>query len=420
MFFLNKNSFTITRIGLYYYAFAVNLGVAFVSIAKILIAFIFIYNIILSFTYSNIYFYKKFISSILCCSIIIGLLWMNITAFWSIANYDEIIIAFRRYDRLLILPMLYLLINDNRTIFNIIRIIVLMQIFILFSSFLMLLGFNLPWAMPYIAVHFFNENSISFNHKLGILYTSTLEQPIMSVLLFLLLIQFRKLFNFLKSNILFILLLLLIFINVFYFMIGRSAYIGMLIVVSLLIYYKLPIKLKKYSIFIPIIFIIILFISSSKFNSRLLDSYTVIKEFKLNDNNTVIGDRLDFTRNSFKTIIHNPILGVGLGGWKQSYLSFDGREFNPPSNPHNQYLLWFCEGGVIGLLFLLLILFSLFKEGLKLNKKYKELIFIITILISVLFLFTCLFFGAVLSDFFFIIIASVLNLNYNKINKFIK
>ena len=269
--FFEKHTSAFTRSSIYYYAFAVNLGVAFIAIAKILIAFSLILNIFISLINSNKSLVKKFLPSYLCISIIIGLFWMNLTSFWSIGNNDEILTAIRRHDRLLFLPILYLLISNKKIALNTIKIIVLMQIFILFSSYLMLFGLNVPWAMPYIAVHFFNENPINYNHNLGILYTSTLEQPIMTTILFILLIQFRRIFKFLKSDIIFVLVILAIFVNTFYFMIGRSAYLGMIIVTTLVVFYKLPDRLKKYIYLIPLVMFIIFTMSSSNFSARLSD-----------------------------------------------------------------------------------------------------------------------------------------------------
>ena len=77
--------------------------------------------------------------------------------------------------------------------------------------------------------------------------------------------------------------------------------------------------------------------------------------------NTSVGLRIAFTRNSFEIIRKNPLFGVGTGDFSQEYAKVNQR--NTPTlfatvQPHNMYVLELVQFGVIGLASLLSILYA--------------------------------------------------------------
>lgn len=89
-------------------------------------------------------------------------------------------------------------------------------------------------------------------------------------------------------------------------------------------------------------------------------------------NNNSVFDRILMLRNSLKMIGDHPFLGVGLNNWKLVYTSYGvmGTEvINSGAmnfeHPHNDYLLIFCEQGVIGIIFYLLFFVFVFKKWIK-------------------------------------------------------
>ena len=85
-----------------------------------------------------------------------------------------------------------------------------------------------------------------------------------------------------------------------------------------------------------------------------------------------------------------------------------GLQTNPPSNPHNQFLLWWVEFGGVGLLFLLAFFISIYRDSQLLNLKESRSLICITSLAIVMSLFNCPFYGVGMGEFFMILFGALL------------
>jgi O-antigen ligase len=91
---------------------------------------------------------------------------------------------------------------------------------------------------------------------------------------------------------------------------------------------------------------------SPVFHDRVDQAYTEVVDFR-NNLHSSVGMRLAFWKNSWKIIKENVWTGVGTGDFQAAYAavnkrySFDLRETD---NPHNQYILVFCQLGLLGLI----------------------------------------------------------------------
>jgi O-antigen ligase len=94
----------------------------------------------------------------------------------------------------------------------------------------------------------------------------------------------------------------------------------------------------------------------------------------LQDGSVGTGDsnRLQFLRVTGAMIAEKPFIGFGIGGWRQEYpVRAQGLETAFMSTPHNDYLLYGSELGVIGLILLAWIFGGLVRESLR-NKSTKS------------------------------------------------
>jgi O-antigen ligase len=79
-------------------------------------------------------------------------------------------------------------------------------------------------------------------------------------------------------------------------------------------------------------------------------------------------NRLQFLRVTGAMIAEKPFVGFGIGGWRQEYpVRAQGLETAFMSTPHNDYLLYGSELGVIGLILLAWIFGALVVESLRAN-----------------------------------------------------
>jgi O-antigen ligase len=89
---------------------------------------------------------------------------------------------------------------------------------------------------------------------------------------------------------------------------------------------------------------------------------------------TSIGDRLNFYATSARIIRENPVFGVGLGGFPAAFREqITGTEITPTHNPHNQYLLFGAQLGLVGLAVFLWLLWMLWRAGLRLEDGFERM-----------------------------------------------
>jgi O-antigen ligase len=70
--------------------------------------------------------------------------------------------------------------------------------------------------------------------------------------------------------------------------------------------------------------------------------------------NTSVGSRLEYYRNSVELIGQHPVIGSGTGGFKGAYAALvKGTGMEAAVNPHNEYLMVMVQLGVVGLALLL-------------------------------------------------------------------
>jgi O-antigen ligase len=82
------------------------------------------------------------------------------------------------------------------------------------------------------------------------------------------------------------------------------------------------------------------------------------------DINTSSGERLIYWQTSLRAIAERPLYGFGSGGWNQEFQNLTDHKlkqsFYNIDNPHQMFLLWAVEGGMIGLALLLGLFASIY------------------------------------------------------------
>ena len=101
-------------------------------------------------------------------------------------------------------------------------------------------------------------------------------------------------------------------------------------------------------------------------NRRLQGVSSAIITLQEGNVGTGESNRLQFLRVTSAMIVEKPVIGFGIGGWRQEYpVRAAGLETAFMSTPHNDYLLYGAELGVVGLFLLLWIFGALVRESLK-------------------------------------------------------
>jgi O-antigen ligase len=293
----------------------------------------------------------------------------------------------------LAIPFVTYLVISERVALKVIEIWIFAQIIVIFSSYGLWLGLSIPWAISVDANQFYTP------------FTTTLEQPIMNSVMLSVLwfyrVHFIRRFGVAVVSLGFLLTL----INISFLMVGRSGIFSMIIVLTMFFWFSANQKIRKYILLIPIIIFLTLYAFSPKFHSRVDLIPLEITEFQKGNIETSQAIRLEFWHRSIQAIEKKPILGYGVGSWPDAYkIALNGEQGIKADSPHQQFLLWWVEEGTVGLILLLTIFFSIYKDSLNLQARSKHALLTILIVLFFVSFMNCPLQGAGISEFFSLII----------------
>ncbi len=127
---------------------------------------------------------------------------------------------------------------------------------------------------------------------------------------------------------------------------------------------------------------------SPVFKQRVDTAYSEFNRFRENAD-TSIGLRLLYWENSWYMFVRAPLLGVGTGDFAAEYRRVNEQHsphIGPTDNPHSQYVLMATRLGVLGLLSLVMLLYSQFREALRIGEPRRHLLIAFPVLFMVIML----------------------------------
>lgn len=230
-----------------------------------------------------------------------------------------------------------------------------------------------------VSIFYLLNNELTFDDRLRAFFLSPNHlamylSPVLLIVLFLLLynkkLNIEKQSYFLKtiSNIQYPVSIIIISIPLF-FTYSHGAFLGIFIGISYLFIRSRRLKIKNVYLLGFILLLGLIFISSNKFD-QITDS----------NNRSSFHSRLMIWNTATEIIKDNPIFGIGPGTFQETYLSYAER-FDEPylewavPQPHNIFLAFYIQTGLIGLMGFIIILVWFFRC----NLKCKNSIFVILI-----------------------------------------
>jgi O-antigen ligase len=134
---------------------------------------------------------------------------------------------------------------------------------------------------------------------------------------------------------------------------GRTGYLVIFALAIYLILSILPKQSIMWGLGLILLASVSTYVSSPQIQSRVNLSLQEAKSWQPmqgNNQSSSIGTRLDYYSNTIKIIHKHCLFGVGTGGFEAAYAKeIAGTAVAPSSNPHNQYLLFWAQGGALGL-----------------------------------------------------------------------
>jgi O-antigen ligase len=109
----------------------------------------------------------------------------------------------------------------------------------------------------------------------------------------------------------------------------------------------------------------LLLLASPHVRSRVADAFHEVAAVDQSDHGTRLGTRVVLWRNTARMIADHPILGVGTGGFQTAYAPYvrgvAGWQGAETGDPHNQYVKFQAEQGILGLAAFLFFIYSAFR-----------------------------------------------------------
>ena len=369
---------------------SVSLPIAWGSLAKILLFASGLFLLVsLSFRSSRIIWFSNAWSP--------KIIWITLTVFsmslfWTESLTSIGVWALVKHAKLLEVLLLVLLIQSVGDAKTGISALMLGQSFLLLSSWLLAFGVPISWTLDPAGKY--------------VVFSSYLDQSIMFASMAAVAWHLRN--EGLWPKWVSTLFTVAALINVFFLLEGRTGQVVGVVVFSLIVMWSVP-KPYRYIAFgiTSLLLSLVLYVYSLAFNTRLSGVVTESQQYaQKTDVQTSAGWRLNAWHRSLEAIQEKPLLGHGIGSWALTVKRFEGEKGTSvfgesnSSNPHQEYLLWSVELGVVGLLLFLLLLFSIAKDALLYTTPIQRSIFSVAAVLAVACLFNSVLYDDLIGDYF--------------------
>lgn len=164
------------------------------------------------------------------------------------------------------------------------------------------------------------------------------------------------------------------FFNIFFMVQGRTGYLVFLVCLTYLFIAYSGFKGMFASLFFVPLAMFIVFILSPGFQDRVLLGFSDLNNWDSTiPSSASMGLRIEFIRNSLRISTENLFFGVGIGNFYSTYGNYLGSSSMVKSaNPHNQYILFLVEIGIVGLIAFLYLNYALWKNAARLSLFWKH------------------------------------------------
>lgn len=381
-------------------AVSVSLGVAVVSIAKLLLLIAAVGQLFFDVKHRSFPSFKLWPS--MTWWILLAMVWMSLSFLWTESSSADALAGWGRHSRILwFIPVLYLLRSPEQSLLTL-KWFVAGMVVMMLSSWALVAGLPVPWA------------SAKELPSLGIVHGSTLEQPVLLTFLAVVLWFMRAHWPQGHWRWVPIGILLLTVLNVFFVMTGRSGFLVMLVFISMAVWWQLPKRWRWLVVGLPFVLAALMMVLSPRFQTRTTEVVKDVLSYRQGSIETSQAQRLDYWHRSLLAFQEKPLIGHGVGSWRMNYHRLGGMQADAPSNPHQQYLLWLVEAGVVGCILFLGLLCAQYKNAQALPTNGRQALTTITAIAAVMGLMNCPYFGAGMGECLVYLAASLLSLNQNK------
>lgn len=342
---------------------------------------------------------------------VILLIWavFALSLMWSEAPQDLALQAFVKHGKLLEIVILVMLIRNAREAGFALKAFIASQAFFILSSWIMATGFRVPWA-----------TSVLHPQYHSVVYSTYLDQTLIFSAAAAVIWHMRK--HWQASGWLALLLAVAAISNNLFLQEGKTGYLATFTVLTLVVMWEIPNKWRlAVLILTPTLIGVTMYAGSVRFHDRMAQVISESQSYTQDGNNaSSSGFRLHAWRRSVQAMQEQPLIGSGVGSWKQSVARIEGADADkvfgsaPSSNPHQEFLLWGVELGVGGTLLLILLMVSLVRDALRFEGPVCRATLSVIAVMAVACMFNSSLYDALIGDFFCVTLGLLLALGIRR------
>ncbi len=306
-----------------------------------------------------------FASIFLLISLIIG-------SIYSSASWSEIMIFLKRMSKLIYLPFFIFYFRDPT---------------------------QRKWTINALIISGFITTIVGLTYGSAMPLKNSIDTSLVITVTTFLLLHKINLQNKLYVNIIILSLSLINVFYLFYISGGKTAQLIFILLIPVFFIQKIHLlnSSKKYLILIPTTLIITILLFCGLFTKNLYPMWHLVitkyNDYKINptkyentstNERNSVSERLLFYQNTLSLIKQKPLLGWGTGSFVPEYKKLaESNHTMITTNPHNEYLLWWINLGILGVGILLWWFYILFKTSFILQDYEKHILQSIILTISI-------------------------------------
>jgi O-antigen ligase len=376
-------------------AISVSLPIAWISLGKILL--ISIGLLFIAATYLLKTTTPRFFTAGMLPTSKVALICVVVFAFSSLhtlVDFSFALHAFLKHSKILIFPLLIYFIRDRSTALLALTFFLTSQCVLITCSWLLYLGIEFPWSAGTVGK--------------GVVFSSYIDQSIMFSIDAALLWHLRT-SSYIPKRIS-ICFAFAALGSVFFLLEGRTGYLTGLAVLGLAAMWTVQKRLRLITLVVtPLLVVSFLFIFSPQINTRITQAVGGTSDYSnKHDSTTSEGWRINAWARSIQAITTAPIMGSGVGSWSSAVKKIEGSKGDSifgnsnSSNPHQEFLLWGVELGVVGIILLCAFLIAAAREALKFPVSIARACWSTLAVVTIACLFNSALYDDLLGDYLFV------------------
>ena len=302
--------------------------------------------------------------SALTISILAAIFYMGLSILWSDVDVRHSLNAWVRHARILSIVLILFLISSQSEARVVLQAFVAGQAFVVVSAWLLVFSVPVPWA-----------TAASANATFAV-FGSYLEQSISQAVLAAILWFERDWIFGRRGRWAAILLAFSTVVLTLGYMSGRTGTLVFLALISFAIFRQAGQRLVAFGGVVVLAAVLLSFGLSKTMVDRFLMVKSEISAYKQQSaTGSSSGQRILFWQVSSELIAKQPIWGYGAGSWNKHYQAQQGGRADPSTlttlDPHQLFLLWAVEGGLLGLALLIGVLANIYLASRKQMRRNK-------------------------------------------------